>query len=50
MRHNMDILAETYLKYSPQSLKHLLVKKEESKSMRDVTLEEIKEYAPKMPM
>jgi DNA polymerase I len=46
MRHNMDILAETYLKYSPQSIETLIGKKgKNQKSMRDVELEEIKEYA-----
>ncbi|MDP3680926.1 MAG: DNA polymerase I [Flavobacterium sp.] len=46
MRHNMDILAETYLKYSPQSIETLIGKKgKNQKSMRDVALEEIKEYA-----
>ncbi|MFV5700528.1 DNA polymerase I [Flavobacterium sp. XS2P12] len=46
MRHNMDILAETYLKYSPQSIEALIGKKgKNQKSMRDVELEEIKEYA-----
>jgi DNA polymerase-1 len=43
MRHNMDILAETYLKYS-QTYWRLNWKKNQ-KSMRDVELEEIKEYA-----
>jgi DNA polymerase-1 len=46
MRHNMDILAETYLKYSPQSIEALIGKKgKNQKSMRDVPLEEVKEYA-----
>ena len=46
MRHNMDILSETYLKYSPQSIETLIGKKgKNQKSMRDVALEEIKEYA-----
>ncbi len=46
MRHNMDILAETYLKYSPQSIETLIGKKgKNQKSMREVELEEIKEYA-----
>jgi DNA polymerase-1 len=46
MRHNMDILSETYLKYSPQSIEALIGKKgKKPKSMRDVELEEIKEYA-----
>ncbi|MCB9427069.1 MAG: DNA polymerase I [Flavobacteriales bacterium] len=46
MRHNMDVLAETYLKYSPKSIVDLIGKKGKSqKSMRDVSLEEVKEYA-----
>lgn len=46
MRHNMDILAETYLKYSPKSIETLIGKKgKNQKSMRDIELEEIKEYA-----
>ncbi|TDE31889.1 DNA polymerase I [Flavobacterium ranwuense] len=46
MRHNMDILSETYLKYAPQSIETLIGKKgKNQKSMRDVALEEIKEYA-----
>ncbi|MCG9791555.1 DNA polymerase I [Flavobacterium algicola] len=46
MRHNMDILAETYLKYSPKSIESLIGKKgKNQKSMRDIALEEVKEYA-----
>ncbi len=46
MRHNMDILSETYLKYSPKSIEALIGKKgKNQKSMRDVDLEDIKEYA-----
>jgi DNA polymerase-1 len=46
MRHNMDILSETYLKYAPQSIEALIGKKgKNQKSMRDVPLEGIKEYA-----
>jgi DNA polymerase-1 len=46
MRHNMDILSETYLQYSPKSIETLIGKKgKNQKSMRDVDLEEIKEYA-----
>ena len=46
MRHNMDILSETYLKYSPKSIEDLIGKKgKNQKSMRDVALEEVKEYA-----
>ncbi len=46
MRHNMDVLSETYLKYSPKSIEDLIGKKgKNQQSMRDVALEEIKEYA-----
>jgi DNA polymerase-1 len=46
MRHGMDILAETYLKYSPMPIEALIGKKGKSqKSMRDVDLELAKEYA-----
>ena len=46
MRHNMDILSETYLKYSPRSIETLIGKKGKNQlSMRDVDLEQIKEYA-----
>ena len=46
MRHNMDILSETYLKYSPKSIEELIGKKgKNQRSMKDVPLEEVKEYA-----
>ncbi|WP_394760184.1 DNA polymerase I, partial [Flavobacterium sp.] len=46
MRHNMDVLSETYLKYSPKSIEDLIGKKgKNQKSMREVALEDIKEYA-----
>jgi DNA polymerase-1 len=53
MRHNMDVLSETYLKYSPKSIETLIGKPARSAggkgknqlSMRDVALEDIKEYA-----
>ena len=46
MRHNMDVLSETYLKYTPKSIETLIGKKSKGQlSMRDVLLEEIKEYA-----
>jgi DNA polymerase I len=46
MRHNMNILSETYLNYSPVSIETLIGKKgKEQISMRDVSLEQIKEYA-----
>ncbi len=46
MKHNMDILSETYLQYSPKSIDDLIGKKgKNQRSMREVALEEIKEYA-----
>ena len=46
MRHNMDVLAETYLHYKPISIDELIGKKGKSqKTMREVPLEEQKEYA-----
>ncbi|MBX7182447.1 MAG: DNA polymerase I [Bacteroidia bacterium] len=46
MRHGMDVLAETYLGYSPISITSLIGKKgKDQGSMRDVELNVIKEYA-----
>jgi DNA polymerase I len=46
MRHNMDVLSETYLKYSPKSIETLIGKKGKNQgSMRDVAVDDIKEYA-----
>jgi DNA polymerase I len=46
MRHNMNVLAESYLGYSPVSIETLIGKKGKGQtSMRDVPLDEIKEYA-----
>ncbi|WP_339917989.1 DNA polymerase I [Yeosuana marina] len=46
MRHNMDVLAETYLNYSPISIETLIGKKGKNQlSMRDVSLEKLTEYA-----
>lgn len=46
MRHNMNVLAETYLGYSPVSIETLIGKKGKGQlSMRDVPLDQIKEYA-----
>jgi DNA polymerase-1 len=46
MRHGMDILSETYLKYSPKPIEALIGKKGKGqKTMRDVPVEEVKEYA-----
>ena len=46
MRHNMDVLAETYLNYSPVSIETLIGKKgKNQRSMRTVPLEEQTSYA-----
>lgn len=46
MRHGMDLLAETYLGYSPVSIETLIGKKGKSQlTMRDVPLSKISEYA-----
>ncbi|MFM1876322.1 MAG: polymerase [Bacteroidota bacterium] len=46
MRHGMDLLSETYLGYKPQSITELIGKKGKNQgNMKDVALEEVKEYA-----
>jgi len=46
MRHNMNVLAETYLDYSPISIETLIGKKgKEQQTMRSVELNVIKDYA-----
>ncbi|WP_181248545.1 DNA polymerase I [Flavobacterium magnum] len=46
MRHNMDVLSETYLQYTPKPIEDLIGKKgKNQKSMRDVAVEDVKEYA-----
>ncbi|MFN2260995.1 MAG: DNA polymerase I [Psychroflexus sp.] len=46
MRHNMDILAETYLNYSPKPIEDLIGKKgKNQKSMRSVDFEDQTQYA-----
>lgn len=46
MRHNMDILSETYLNYTPVSITELIGKKgKNQRSMRDVEIEKQTEYA-----
>ena len=46
LRHNMDYLSETYLKYKPVSITSLIGKKSGKQlSMRDVDIEKITEYA-----
>lgn len=46
MRHNMDVLAETYLNYTPIPITELIGKKGKNQiSMRDAPLEQQTEYA-----
>jgi DNA polymerase-1 len=46
MRHNMDVLAETYLNYTPVSITELIGKKGKNQlSMRQVPIEKQTEYA-----
>lgn len=46
LRHNMDYLAESYLKYQPISITTLIGKKgKNQKSMRDIPIEEVVDYA-----
>ena len=46
MRHNMDVLAETYLNYTPQPISELIGKKGKNQgNMRDVDLDKQTEYA-----
>lgn len=44
-KHNMDYMAESLLKYSPIAIETLIGKNSAQRSMRDVALEQIKEYA-----
>ncbi len=45
LRHGMDYLSETYLKYSPVSIETLIGKGAKQLSMRDVRVERVAEYA-----
>ena len=46
MRHNMNLLADTFLSYSPVPIESLIGEKgKNQKNMRDVPLEKLKEYA-----
>ena len=46
MRHNMDVLAETYLNYTPVPIENLIGKSgKNQRSMRDVPLDKLTEYA-----
>ncbi len=44
-RHNMDLLAETYLNYTPIAIESLIGKGKAQRSMRTVPIEQLKEYA-----
>jgi DNA polymerase-1 len=46
MRHNMDVLAETYLRYSPVSIEALIGKRGAKQiTMRDVDVDKVRDYA-----
>ncbi len=46
MRHNMDLLSETYLGYKPVSIEELIGKKGRNQlTMRNVNIDKVKEYA-----
>ncbi|MFD2517658.1 DNA polymerase I [Salinimicrobium flavum] len=45
MRHSLDVLAETYLNYSPVFVEELLGKGKNQKSMRDIPLEKQTEFS-----
>ncbi|MEG9327195.1 DNA polymerase I [Salinimicrobium catena] len=45
MRHGLDVLSETYLNYTPVFVEELLGKGKNRKSMRDIPLEEQKEFS-----
>jgi len=46
MRHGIEILSETYLKYSPRTIESILGKKGKGqKTLREIPVEELKEYA-----
>ena len=45
LRHGMDYLSETYLKYQPVSIQTLIGKGSKQLSMRDIRVERVAEYA-----
>ncbi|MBK9014334.1 MAG: DNA polymerase I [Saprospiraceae bacterium] len=45
LRHNMNYLSETYLKYQPISIETLIGKGAKQLSMRDIRVERVAEYA-----
>ncbi|HET8753534.1 MAG TPA: DNA polymerase I, partial [Salinimicrobium sp.] len=44
MRHSLDVLAETYLNYTPVFIEELLGKGKKQKSLREISLEEQTEF------
>src|SRR5205085_11745254 len=46
MRHNMDVMSESYLNYSPVSIEELIGKRgKDQKSMREIPIPVVAEYA-----
>lgn len=45
LRHNMNFMSETYLRYSPISIETLIGKGKNQGSMRDVPVEKVTDYA-----
>jgi DNA polymerase I len=45
LRHNMNYLSETYLKYEPISIETLIGKGKNQLSMRDIRVDRVKDYA-----
>lgn len=45
MRHGMDVLSESYLKYTPVPITALIGNGKKQKSMREVPVEQVSEYA-----
>lgn len=45
LRHGMDYLAETYLKYKPVPIESLIGQKGKQRTMREVPVEQVSEYA-----
>ncbi len=45
MRHGLDVLSETYLNYMPVFAEELLGKGKKEKSLRDLPLEQLREYS-----
>ena len=45
MRHNMNVLAETYLNYSPVKIESIIGKGKSQVNMRDISPSKVKDYA-----